>query len=395
MVQACVSAYAQTVAMCPGSHWLINARGGRDRQTASALNRILRKPNDYQSTSDFLLNLVSRLYRTGNAFALAIRNDRFEIKELHLMLGPCSAQESVTGEIFYNLSGNSIIERRIDGPLLVPARDVLHVRLETPRHPLIGEAPIEAAAMDVMASGAISQQQIAFYMNRARPAFVLSTDQVLTKEQGVELRQRWDEQAAGFASGGTVIASAGLKPIPLHASAQESQLADLLKMTDQHIAEVYRVPLQILGIGGTPFASTEALMQSWRASGLGFCLNHIETAFDALFGLKGMPDEYTEFETDILLRSSYKERMEGYSVGIKGGVLKINDARLKEDLERVPGGDDIRIQQQDVPLDWHDKQAPENTAPPAPREDPDEEANDNAEQLRRSFRASHARNYAV
>jgi hypothetical protein len=87
--------------------------------------------------------------------------------------------------------------------------------------------------------------------------------------------------------------------------------------------------------------------------------------------------------------------MEGYSVGIKGGVLKINDARLKEDLERVPGGDDIRIQQQDVPLDWHDKQAPENTAPPAPREDPDEEANDNAEQLRRSFRASHARNYAV
>jgi HK97 family phage portal protein len=281
MVQACVSAYAQTVAMCPGSHWLINARGGRDRQTASALNRILRKPNDYQSTSDFLLNLVSRLYRTGNAFALAIRNDRFEIKELHLMLGPCSAQESVTGEIFYNLSGNSIIERRIDGPLLVPARDVLHVRLETPRHPLIGEAPIEAAAMDVMASGAISQQQIAFYMNRARPAFVLSTDQVLTKEQGVELRQRWDEQAAGFASGGTVIASAGLKPIPLHASAQESQLADLLKMTDQHIAEVYRVPLQILGIGGTPFASTEALMQSWRASGLGFCLNHIETGLGA------------------------------------------------------------------------------------------------------------------
>lgn len=400
MVEACVSAYAQTVAMCPGSHWLVNERGGRDRQTASALNRILRKPNDYQTTSDFLLNAVRRLMLTGNCFAVALRNDRFEIKELHLMLGDCSAQLAEGGEIFYTLSGNDVIERRLDGPLVVPARDVLHIRLNCPRHPLVGVSPLEEARLDVATTNTISQQQLAFYNNQARPSFILSTDQILQPEQRDQLRASWDEQSARLAAGGTPIMSAGLKPLPIYSNAQDSQLAEVLKLSDQHIALVYRVPLQILGIGGTPFASTEALMQSWRASGLGFCLNHIEVAFDALFGLRGMPEEYTEFDTDILLRSSFKERMEGYSVGIKGGVLKINDARLKEDLEKVKGGDDIRIQQQDVPLDWHDKQEAKAVAPPPPAAPAKEGdgaeadqpvANDNTRAI---LRASHARSFA-
>jgi phage portal protein BeeE len=109
--------------------------------------------------------------------------------------------------------------------------------------------------------------------------------------------------------------AAGLKPIPLYANAQDSQLADVLKMSDQHIALVFRVPLQILGIGGTPFASTEALMQSWKASGLGFALNHIEEAFGQLFGFSGQPEEYVEFDTQALLRSSRKELIEALGGG--------------------------------------------------------------------------------
>jgi hypothetical protein len=83
-------------------------------------------------------------------------------------------------------------------------------------------------------------------------------------------------------------------------------LAEMLRMTNEKIALAYRVPLQILGVGNTPFASTEALMSSWKASGLGFALNHIEEAFGLLFRLSGMPDEYLEFDTDALLRSNFK-----------------------------------------------------------------------------------------
>ncbi|WLB66034.1 phage portal protein [Bradyrhizobium japonicum] len=148
MVEACVSAYAQTVAMCPGDHWRSNDKGGRDRVTTSALSRILRHPNDYQSISDFLLNGTRSLYLQGNTYALALRNDRYEIDELHLMDSNLSYPRlATTGDVFYQLAGNDVIERRLGGEqLIVPQRDVLHIRLHTVRHrfprPLIGESPL-------------------------------------------------------------------------------------------------------------------------------------------------------------------------------------------------------------------------------------------------------------
>lgn len=402
MVEACVGAYSQTIAMCPGGHWRKNPQGGRDLVTTSALSRIIRKPNDYQSISDFMLNTTSQLYDDGNAYALALRNGRFEIEELHLMNSRQSeAMVAVTGDIFYSLAGNEIISQRFGGKnLIVPARDVLHVRLRTPNHPLKGVSPLLAVACDIAASGAMTRQQLAFYNNQARPSTVLTTDMVLEKPQVDFLRERWNEQSKGINAGGTPILTAGLKPVQLASNARDSQLAELLKITDQNIALAFRVPLQILGIGGTPYASTELLMQSWIASGLGFAINHIEEAFGQMFGLKGLPDEYLEFDTAALLRSALKDRIESYAAGTRAGIFAPNEARAQFELKRVKDGDEPRMQQQDVPLSFGAQLDPTpEPAPAAPPAEPDapadkEIANDN-ERLRQSFRASHARNVAV
>ena len=85
MVEACIGSYAQTVAMCPGNHWKLRDNGGRERIATSALTRMLRYPNDYQSISDFLLNGTRSLMEEGNLYALVLRNARFEPTELHLM----------------------------------------------------------------------------------------------------------------------------------------------------------------------------------------------------------------------------------------------------------------------------------------------------------------------
>ena len=162
MVEACLSAYSQTVAMCPGDHWRLNDKDGRDRVTNSALSRILRIPNSYQSPSDFMLNLTRSLYADGNAYALALRNDRYEIDELHLMDPRQSyPQIAATGDVFYTLGGNSVIDRQIKEQLIVPQRDVLHVRLQHDAAPLsvplVGDTPLGAALQDIMLSNAITQ----------------------------------------------------------------------------------------------------------------------------------------------------------------------------------------------------------------------------------------------
>jgi len=385
MVEACVSAYSQTVAMCPGDHWRLNAKGGRDRIKNTALYRILRYPNTYQSISDFMLNLTRSLYASGNAYALALRNDRYEVDELHLMHPRDSwPQLAANGDIFYHLGGNDVIARRIPGQLVVPQRDVLHVRLHTVRQypwPLVGESPLLAALADIAAMKAMTDQQIQFYNNMARPSAVLSTDQVLDKDQVQFLRDRWDEQVRGLGSGGTPILTAGLKVMPWSIGGRDSEIADVMKLTEQHIALAFRIPLQVLGLGGPSYGSTEALMQAWIATGLGFALNHIEEAFGNLFQLKGQPDEYVEFDTAALLRSALKDRIDALARGVQGGIYSPNEAREQEGLDAVAHGDEPRVQQQVVPLSAAAAipAAPGPGAPPAaggqpaPKEKPEDD----------------------
>jgi len=357
MVEACVSAYSQTIAMCPGDHWKKKDKGGRERIETSALSRILRIPNTYQTISDFLLNAVRQLYLEGNTYALALRNDRFEVSELHLMDSRlCKPVVAQTGDVFYRLAGNAVIEKELFGtyPLLVPQRDVLHIRLHADRRypfPLWGQTPLLSATNEMAITDSIANQQIQFYLNQARPAAVITTDLDLDHDQVQALQDRWDERSKGIAQGKTPVLTHGLKVMPWSVGGRDAQLAELLKYSKENIALVYRVPLPVLGMPGPSFGSTEALMQFWISTGLGFAINHVEQSFDKLFQLRGWPYEYTELSTEVLLRSAMKDRIEALKEGVMGGIYSPNEARNREDLDSVPFGDSPRVQQQVVPLE--------------------------------------------
>jgi HK97 family phage portal protein len=319
-----------------------------------------------------MLNLVSNLYREGNSYALALRNDRYEIASLHLMNSRMSSPlVAVDGSVFFRLAGNHVIDKLLGGDhqFIVPQSDVLHIKLRTGRrypHPLVGETPLLAAMQDIAVGDAFAQQQIQFLQNQARPSAVLSTDMLLDKDQAQQIRDRWNEQAKGLHQGGVPILTAGLKVIPWSTPAKDAQLAELSKLSAERICWAFGIPLQLLGLATTPASSTEALMRFWLSTSLGFCLNHIEQSFDQLFDLKGEPDDYTEFSTDALLRSAQKDRIDALVRGVQGGVYSPNEARNQEGLDSVPFGDEPRVQAQVVGLSAAGAIPAAPTAPAAP-----------------------------
>jgi HK97 family phage portal protein len=249
----------------------------------------------------------------------------------------------------------------------------MHIKLHVDqlRNPLRGESPLVSAYLDAATGQSIRMQQYIFYQNAAKPGYVLSTDLTFDKDQVSALRDRWTEQTTGANIGGTPILTGGLKPVQIPvANMRDAQLADVLKLTDQDIAMAFRVPPQLVGLqsGRTSMghANTEVMMQSWISQGLGFCLNHIEEAFGQIFGLAGQPDEYVEFDTAVLLRSAFKDRIEGLARAVQGGIMSPNEARNKEDLDSVPFGDEPRVQQQVVPLSAAGKIPASPAAPSAP-----------------------------
>ena len=288
----------------------------------------------------FWFTSSARYCSTAIRYWIAQRNDRQEVTALHwtdprgCAVREVGIQGQVFKEVFYEISENPLVNypNAIGrNNLVVPARDVFHVKLATPRHPLIGETWLAALALELFSRGAINNASRTFSENMSRPSGVLSTDLTLTKAQVDELRERWNAQAAGLNAGGVPILTSGLKFNPISVSNVDAQIIEQLKLTDRTVAAVMGVPAILLGISDTATQkSAEAVMSEWLASGLGWLINHIEVAFDAFIGLNAVAAgrEWTEFDTKALLRSLFKEQIDGLARSVQAGIHAPDDARL-------------------------------------------------------------------
>ena len=370
VVHSCIACYSQTAAMCPPTHWRSTGDGGRERVSNSALSRVMLKPNSYQSGSDFVLNLVAALYTDGNVYAYATRNNRYEIAELHLMdSAACGASVAGNGEVFYSIAGNPVVERLLtkEAAKAVPARDVLHIKLDARSNPLKGEPPLTNAMLDIAASNSMVRQALDYANNAARPSGILSTDQPLETWQTSEMHQMLRERSVGQNAGNPLILSSGLKWQQVSMNSRDAQLAELLQISDGRIATAYRIPLPLLSLWGAQVqAGGEDQMRFWVSSSFGFALNHVEDGVGRFFGLQGYPLEYLEFDTAALLRSSQRDRIEALARGVQGGIFSPNEARALEDLPAAKDGDQPRVQQQVIPLEAWSTPPPSSPRPDAP-----------------------------
>jgi HK97 family phage portal protein len=369
---AAINTYAQAVATLPIYHIRLLENGGTKRITTSALSRILRSPNYYQHASDFLLNLVFALLSTGNAYAFAIRNDRGEVDSLHLMPshGTQPYIDPDDQAVFYGLGNNPMLG---DLTVMIPARDVLHIRLYTPHHPLIGVSPVRYATTATGINNSISRNQAAFFSNMSRPSGVLSTEEKLTKDQMTALRDAWHEKSRGLNAGDVPILSWGLKWQPFSITSEDAQLIDAYRMSIEDIARVFNVPLMLIGdYQKATYNNSEALMRHWLAQGLGFVLEHIEKSFNKFFRLPA--DQVSNFDVNGLLRTDFEARVSGYGKAIQSGLYSPNEARALEGLPAVEYGEEPRVQAQVVPLSQVEmaSSAPSAPAPSAPTSEDEE-----------------------
>ena len=151
----------------------------------------------------------------------------------------------------------------------MPARDVLHIKLDTRRNPLIGETWLSALAPELATDAAINNAATTFSNNMSRPSGVLTTDLQIKQPDVEALRARWNEQAKGMNAGGVPILTHGLKFQPISISNQDAQIIEQQKLTDTKIAAVFGVPVILLGIHQTVSQkNSEAIMAEWLASGL-------------------------------------------------------------------------------------------------------------------------------
>lgn len=350
-VYSCVSILSQELARLDLHHWKLNEDRSRSLVKSSAAAVVLRKPNTYQSKSDWMLFMMQSLLLDGNAYSYAERDSRGAISALHPVHPGSAVVMRVEGtyEIFYNVGSWYWQGAQLDR--YVPQRDMLHVRLFTGSDPLIGMSPLQALGPSVSLGQNIQQQSASFFKNMSRPAGVLRTPKPLSKEAAKRLQEQWTTGMSGQFVGRTAVLDNDVDWRPLSMSAVDAEIIAQYKMSVENIAQVYRVPMFMLGdMTKMSFNNVESMQKAFIMSALGFYLSHVETALGDFFEMK--PDQYLEFDLERgLMRPDFLQRMEGYVKGVQGGILTPNEPRARENLPPVDGGDQAYMQKQNVPLD--------------------------------------------
>lgn len=379
VVEACVQAYAQTMAQLPGRHYQLDDEGTKTYVKTSRLARVLAKPNRYQTRSDFLLNLVYSILNHGNGYWVGNAVGKERPNEIFLLDPRMTQAHRVpeTGDIVYSTSGqflDMINDELMEGRALIPERYIGHVRLHTPDDPLLGITPLQNAAASISAHGAITGAQAAFFANMSRPAGFLSTELDLSKVQMQQLREAWEEKSKDLNVGGVPILANGMKWNAMTITSQDAQLVEAWRMTVEDISRVLRVPPMLINnMENSTFDNAETLMRFWLASGLGFLINHIELAMSAYYRLD---DRYAgvEYDQQVLLNADMQRQMEALGAGVTKGLMAPNEGRKRLGLGPVEGGDTPYVQQQMIPLDAARSGAQLGTEPPAPPTEPQEES---------------------
>jgi HK97 family phage portal protein len=356
----------------------------------TALRPVLRKPNNYQTTIDFLFSWIVCELRHGNTYVLKVRDSRTGFVTALHVLDPLRVEPLITpsGDVYYRLNGDDLAGLE-QGQVVVPASEIIHDRMYPLFHPLVGVSPIFACGIAAMQGAAIMNNATAFFQNMSRPSGILTAPGEIADETATRLKAFWDENFKGANAGKVAVAGDGLKYEPMTITATDAQLIEQLKMTGEMVCACFRVPPYKLGLGQMPTVNnTASLNQQYYDQCLQFIIEKMESRLDEGLELDGTTQQVW-LDTGPLLRMDPQTRATVLGQKVRDAILSPNEARREDDLPPVIGGDSPMIQEQNYSLEAIAKRDANNPfAPPAPAAPaaPEPEPVD-AEKQARMFRA--------
>jgi len=346
-VFACVDLISADIAKLPIS--ISTNQNGYWAPQPHLYDTLLKKPNAYQNRQQFVRSWIASKLLHGNAYALKERNAQGRIVALHI-LDPRNVEPLVSSEagaVFYRLKASHIAGIHED--IVVPAREIVHDRGLTPWHPLIGVSPLTAAGLAAGQGLAIQSAARSFFENGARPSVVLTAPGSVSDDTAARMKTYWEERFSGSNSGRVAILGDGLKPEFLTMTSTDAQVIEQLNFTAQDVARCFHIPAWKIGCGpSAPYTNNEQTGLAYYSDALQSLIESFELCMDE--GLSLPPTERTELDVDALLRMDTTTRYDAYGKAIGAGWMTPNEARRRESMPPVDGGDTCYMQQQNFAL---------------------------------------------
>lgn len=346
-VFACATLIAGDIAKLPAKVMQRDKVTGIFAETL--LRPVLRKPNSYQTRLEFFFCWVMSKLLHGNAYILKVRDERGFVVAMHV-LDPALVTVLVSedGGVYYDLQRDNL--SGVQTAVIVPASEIIHDRMYTLHHPLIGVSPLYACGVPAMQGSAIINNSATFFANASRPGGIITAPKTVTKEDAEAIKAAWHTNYSGENVGKVAVLGNGMTYSPISVNPVDAQLIEQLKMTAEMVCACFHVPGYKIGVGQMPTVNnTAALNQQYYDQCLQIIMESMELRIDE--GLELDAPYECWFDTAGLLRMDPAARYQSHNEAIKGGWKTPNEARAFEDLAPVAGGNSCYLQQQNYSLE--------------------------------------------
>jgi len=376
-VYSCISLIAQDISKMRLKLVQKTSDGIWEETDSPAFSPVLRKPNHFQTRIKFIEYWITSKLVHGNAYILKQRNNRGNVEAMYV-LDPMRVTPliSESGEVFYQVRTDTLSGLVEVGDVVIPAREIIHDTGICIFHPLVGVSPVYACGVAATQGLKIQNNSTNLFTNMSRPSGILTAPGAISDETAARLKADWETNFSGDNVGKTAVLGDGLAYQAMTITPEDAQLVEQLKMSAEVVCSTFHVPPYMIGVGALPsYNNIEALNQQYYSQALQAPIEAAELLIDEGLGLV-QAGYGVEFDLENLLRMDTAARYKAHTDAIGGGWLAPNEARKKEDLRPVAGGETPYMQQQNYSLaalakrDSDDPFAkPEPPALPAPAAD--------------------------
>ena len=337
MLQNCVTLLAESVAQLPLELYERKEKGQREAAIHHPLYDVLRyQPNGFQTPFERQECEQMAAGLRGNCYSFIDRRDD----------GNVAAIWPLQNDKVQVLKGSDLLPYyRIGTSEPLPMRMIHHVRWASTNH-YVGLSPVELHAYSIGMAQAIRQYTGKSFANGVAVSGVIERprEAPAIKDQGTidRILDQWGAKFSGVDNAKKVaFLQEGMAFKPVSMNHVDAEIVNLLKLTGNDIARIYKIPLPMLNdLEKANYNTIEQLLIQFVVFGLLPWVKRHEQAMMRDFLLPQDRRKYfIEFNLSGLLRGDQKSRYEAYAIGRQWGWLSVNDIRRLENMPPVPGGD--------------------------------------------------------
>ncbi|WP_263147891.1 phage portal protein [Pseudomonas sp. RIT-PI-AD] len=346
---ACVRLIAETLATLPlGLYEESNGKKSVARQ--HPLHYVIStQPNADQTPVEFWENALVSLLINGNSYVVPTWQKR-EVTNLEFLLPQWvePPRRLKSGAIGYSYTDSQGERHEATDD------EVMHTR-GFGFDPLQGLSPISQGRQVFGSALAADESAGKIFANGMKLGGVLSTEQILKKEQREELRSDMAAQFAGSVNTGkTMVLEAGMKYQAVSMTPEDAQMLQTRAFNVEEICRWFRVPPWMVGhtANSTSWGTgMEQQMLGFLAFTLLPWMQRIEQSIERrLLAPEQRRRFFVRFNPEGLLRADSAARAAFYSAMTQNGIYSRDDCREKENLPPVGGNAGLLTVQSNLTL---------------------------------------------